>query len=149
MQGIDIRHASIEDAESAAALLMRQLEEHRIDIPYDAVRLAVNGMLADPNRGFILIASSDKGPVGVAYVSFTWTLEHGGKSSWLEELYVVPDQRSLGIGCAMLDEVLRKAADAGCVAVDLEVEAEHSRAENLYARAGFKPHTRRRWVRAF
>lgn len=44
--------------------------------------------------------------VGVAYLSFTWTLEHGGKSCWLEELYVMPAYRKRGIG--------RQLLDAGC-----------------------------------
>ena len=105
-------------------------------------------MLADRDRGFILVALNDKRPVGVAYVSFTWTLEHGGKSAWLEELYVVPDQRDRGIGRAMLQGVLQRARENGCAAVDLEVDTQHARAERLYAREGFKPHTRNRWVRA-
>jgi hypothetical protein len=33
------------------------------------------------------------------------------------------------------------------VAVDLEVEADHARAANLYARAGFRPLSRARFVR--
>jgi len=148
MGEIDIRSASAENVESVAGLLMKQLDEHRIDAALDAVRLAVDGMLADPSRGFILVALSGKGTVGVAYVSFTWTLEHGGKSAWLEELYVVPDQRDRGIGRAMLQGVLQRARENGCAAVDLEVDTQHARAERLYAREGFKPHTRNRWVRA-
>jgi len=148
MGEIDIRSASAENVESVAGLLMKQLDEHRIDAALDAVRLAVDGMLADPSRGFILVALSGKRTVGVAYVSFTWTLEHGGKSAWLEELYVVPDQRDRGIGRAMLQGVLQRARENGCAAVDLEVDTQHARAERLYAREGFKPHTRNRWVRA-
>jgi GNAT superfamily N-acetyltransferase len=148
MGEIDIRSASAEDIESVTSLLRKQLEEHRIDTSDDAVQLAINGMLADRDRGFILVALNDKRPVGVAYVSFTWTLEHGGKSAWLEELYVLPDERDRGLGKAMLRAVLEKAREAGCAAVDLEVEIQHARAERLYAREGFRPHTRSRWVRA-
>jgi GNAT superfamily N-acetyltransferase len=143
---IDIRRASPSEAESISDLLLAQLKEHRIETPYDEIRFAVDGMLADDNRGFILVALNGERPVGVAYVSFTWTLEHGGRSAWLEELYVSPDVRNRGIGKAMLDAVLRKATEAGCAAVDLEVDAQHVRAEHLYARQGFTPHTRRRWV---
>src|SRR5262245_10542307 len=130
----------------ARALLAAQLEEH--GIPTGRLDAALDGALADPSRAIVLLAEEGEIPVGVAYVSFTWTLEHGGKSAWLEELYVEPDERGRGVGSAMLDELLRKTAEAGCAALDLEVESEHSRAEHLYARAGFKPHTRSRWVRA-
>jgi GNAT superfamily N-acetyltransferase len=106
LRGIDIRSAIASDGEIVTRLLMSQLSEHSIDTPRDAIRRAVDGVLADLGRGFILIAEQGSSNVGVAYVSFTWTLEHGGKSAWLEELYVVPDERNQGIGRAMLAAVL-------------------------------------------
>jgi GNAT superfamily N-acetyltransferase len=146
-QGIDVRSAIASDAEAVTDLLMAQLHEHGIGTPHDAVREAVDGMLADYGRGFVLIAEHGSRIVGVAYVSFTWTLEHGGRSAWLEELYVVPDERNRGVGRAMLAVVLRNASTAGCAAVDLEVDTTHARAWHLYAREGFTPLPRARWVR--
>ena len=109
--------------------------------------MALDGVLTDPTRGAVLIAREHGAIVGVAYLSFVWTLEHGGLSSWLEELYVIPPRRGQGIGGRLLDQSLTLARARGCAAVDLEVEAEHARAETLYARAGFRRHTRARWVR--
>jgi GNAT superfamily N-acetyltransferase len=108
-QGIDIRSATASDAETVTDLLMAQFHEHGIGTPRDAVRKAADGMLVDHGRGFVLIAEQGSRIVGVAYVSFTWTLEHGGKSAWLEELYVVPDERNRGIGRAVLAAALRNA----------------------------------------
>jgi ribosomal protein S18 acetylase RimI-like enzyme len=85
--------------------------------------------------------------VGVAYLSFVWALEHGGRAAWLEELYVVPWLRDQGIGTQLLHAVLEHAALQGCVAVDLEVDAGHTRAARLYAREGFLPLGRARWVK--
>src|SRR5262252_673533 len=148
LQEIQIRSAIPSDSEAVTALLMPQFDEHNIDLHADAVRTAVEGLLADDSRGFILIAFQAAAAIGVACVSFTWTLEHGGKSAWLDELFVVPEQRDRGIGRAMLQGVLQRARENGCAAVDLEVDTQHARAERLYAREGFKPHTRNRWVRA-
>jgi ribosomal protein S18 acetylase RimI-like enzyme len=106
-------------------------------------------MLDDPRRGAILVARQDGGrAVGVAYVSFTWCLEHGGKTSWLEELYVVPDLRGRGLGQALLAAAQVHAAAAGCAAMDLEVTEDHTRAARLYQRDGFRPLGRARWVKA-
>jgi len=148
-QGVDIRSARQSDAETVTALLMAQLSEHQIGTPADAVRRAVEGIIADHSRGFILVAARGQTAVGVACVSFTWTLEHGGTSAWLDELFVVPEERNGGIGRAMLDAVLDQARAAGCAAVDLEVESSHARAEHLYARAGFTTLPRARRVRPF
>src|SRR5215468_2501727 len=125
LQGIEIRSATPSDSETVTSLLMAQFREHSIDMPADAVRTAVVGLLGDQTRGFILIAVQAAAVVGVACVSFTWTLEHGGKSAWLDELFVVPEARNRGIGKDMLEAVLHAARVAGCAAVDLEVDSSH------------------------
>src|SRR5262249_42126725 len=102
---------------------------------------------AEPRRGCIFVARDGDRLVGVAYVSFIWSLEHGGHAAWLEELYVLPAERSRGIGSALLTAAVDFARADGCAAVALEVEADHVRAANLYARNGFERHSRARWVR--
>jgi GNAT superfamily N-acetyltransferase len=144
---VTIAPAQAADAPGVVELLLAQLAEHDIDTPRAAVEHAVAGMLAVPHRGRIFVARDGDRLVGAAYVSFVWALEHGGHSAWLEELYVRPAERSHGTGGALLAAVLDFARADGCAAVDLEVEAEHVRAQNLYARAGFERHTRTRWVK--
>lgn len=139
--------AGLKDLERLFELLFAQFEEHRIPIAPPKLRRAIEGPLRGAARGLFLLAHVDNEAVGVAYLTFTWTLEHGGKSAWLEELYVRPKQRQQGVGQAMLDAVCRIAKEQGCAAVDLEVEASQARAEHLYQRAGFRSHQRRRWVK--
>jgi GNAT superfamily N-acetyltransferase len=130
-----------------ADLMTRRLAEHEIPISPEALLAAIDGVLVDERRGLLLLAKHDRQAVGVAYVSFTWSLEHGGKSSWLEELYVLPEWRSRGIGASMLAAAIEEARLRGCAAVDLEVESAHERAAHLYARSGFTRHSRTRWVK--
>jgi len=128
-------------------LLARQLREHDIGILDEALLAAIDGVFADERRGFFLLALRDAEAAGVAYVSFTWSLEHGGNSAWLEELYVLPEWRDQGVGTILLNSVLEEARLRGCAALDLEVESAHARAEHLYARHGFTRHSRARWVK--
>src|SRR5690348_7879103 len=126
---LEIRRCTMADRATARSLLSAQLEEHAISTePLDA---ALDGALDDPSRALVLIAEDENGAIGVAYVSLTWTLEHGGKCAWLEELYVVPARRNAGIGRVLLDAVLRETSALGCLAVDLEVEVDHARASHL------------------
>lgn len=129
------------------SLLGVQFQEHGIDLPPEALRAAVLGLLADPSRGAVLVAY-DPDPIGVAVLAYTWTLEHGGRVAWLDELFVAAHHRDRGVGRAMLRRALQIAAAAGCRAVDLEVDTEHERAEHLYEREGFRRLSRRRWARA-
>jgi GNAT superfamily N-acetyltransferase len=144
---IAIARAALADRSVVADLLARQLDEHDIPIEREALLAAIDGIFADERRGLLLLARHEHRAIGVAYVSLTWSIEHGGKSSWLEELYVLPEWRERGVGTTMLESVLEEARRLGCAAVDLEVESAHERAARLYARHGFARHSRARWVK--
>jgi GNAT superfamily N-acetyltransferase len=144
---VAVRPCTPSDHAAARTLLAAQLEEHHISTaPLDA---ALEGALADPSRALVLLAEDDATDeaIGVAYLAFNWTLEHGGRCAWLEELYVVPARRDAGVGTALLDAAFREAKAHGCLAVDLEVDADHARVESLYARSGFRRHARARWFK--
>jgi len=142
-----VRPARRADAERLVGLLLAQFREHRITTPARRIARAVDGVLRDPGRGRFLVATLVGRPIGLAALSFVWSLEHGGRSAWLEELYVEPPHRGRGIGRRLLRAARRLAARSGAAAVDLEVDAEHTRAARLYAREGFRPLPRARWVR--
>jgi GNAT superfamily N-acetyltransferase len=132
--------------DEAIPLLAQQLDEHHI--PYEPARLrsAVIGLADATGRGAVLLARDAGRAVGVAALSFVWSLEHGGLSAWLDELFVVPERRGRGIGQSLLEEVRRIARVAGCLGIDLEVQAGHERADHLYERAGFRRLDRSRWI---
>ncbi len=142
-----IRLARPEDHAAVTRLLVAQLRDHDIATPEAEVSRAVERLLQDPERGRLLLVADGDRPVGVAALSFVWTIEHGGRSAWLEELYVEPAARGRGIGAALLRAACEAAADAGAVAIDLEIERGHERAARLYERAGFQPLARARWVK--
>src|SRR5437870_10790401 len=144
-----VRAARRADHERLVDLLFAQLRDHRIRTPRRRLAEAVDGVLRHPERGRLLVATVAGKPIGLAALSFVWPLEHGGRSAWLEELYVEPSHRGRGIGRALLRAACRVAARAGAAAVDLEVDAAHRRAARLYAREGFRPLPRARWVRRF
>jgi len=128
-------------------LLSHQFEEHHISVCPDDLKKAIASVFDNENLGFFLMAQKDNMVIGVAYVSFNWTLEHCGKSAWLEELFVIPEWRNRGVGQNLLSSVIQQARACGCEAIDLEVDHSHSQAENLYRRAGFSPLSRSRWVK--
>ena len=147
METFTIRLAGEGDLDTVTELLVVQLREHDVATPADAIRRAAARVLGDPERGRIFVACVGGPPVGIAALSFAWPLEHGGRSAWLEELYVVPAHRGRGIGRALLLAACDAAAAAGAVAVDLEVDAGHGRARTS-TRARLSARCRAgRWVR--
>jgi GNAT superfamily N-acetyltransferase len=145
-----IERADASTVSEAVPLLLVQLEEHGIDIGAHTFAAAVRGLVEVPGRGAVLLARSPESGevIGVAVLAHTWTIEHGGPSTWLDELYVVPALRAKGIGTALLHRAIETARADGCRAVDLEVDADHARVESLYQREGFRPLRRRHFTRA-
>ena len=135
------------DRDDLLELLARQFAELEIPLPAEKLASGVDGALADRRRGSFLIARAERRSIAVAYLNFQWSLEHGGLSAWLEELFVVPEGRGTGLGARLLTAACAHAAERGCAAVDLEVEEAHPRAARLYEREGFLRHRRARWVK--
>jgi GNAT superfamily N-acetyltransferase len=140
--------AGADALDAALTLLGLQFRQHGIELGGALLRTALQELLADPQRGAVLLAY-DPEPIGVAVLAYTWTLEHGGRVAWLDELFVVEHRRGEGVGGAMLARALQVASDAGCRVIDLEVDFDHERSEHLYERHGFRRVQRRRWMKSF
>ena len=72
--------------------------------------------------------------VGVGQISFRYGSEVGGMECWFEDLYVLKEYRSLGIGGRFIDYV-KKHFPAN--RYRLEVEDTNPRAVALYEKKGF------------
>ena len=119
--------------DAVVSLFEAQLREHEITSSREDLRLVAETVMRDRRYGFMLVArASDGSPIGVAYASSLLSLEHGGISGWVEELYVSPQWRGQGIGSRLIEEVVSRAKEAGWRALDLEVDATHQRAKALY-----------------
>ena len=130
-----------------AALFEAQIGEHGINTSVDAL-VAVLRMVNDqPEYGFVLTATYDGSIVSVAYATSLLSLEHGGWSGWLEELYVLLEWRGNGLGSCLLDAVIAGAIERGWIALDLEVDIAHQRVVSLYASRDFQQVSRSRFVR--
>ena len=87
--------------------------------------------------GYLL--ESEGKAVGFALTATSYSRESGGKILWLEELYLLEEYRSRGLGrefFAFAEEFARKN---GYARIRLEVEENNVRARALYERLGYEP----------
>ena len=126
-----VEQATHADLDAVSALFAAQLAEHGVALEGQRLRSALAGLIEVPARGAILVARDGIDVIGFAVLANTWTVEHGGLVAWLDELYVVPARRGGGVGQALLSRALAEARSLGCLAVELEVDRLHARAEHL------------------
>ena len=143
---IEFRKAIPEDLRQIVDLLQQKLQENSVAVAMEPLRLATLRMIERPGLGQILVAARGDALAGIAVLSFLWTLEHGGATVWLDELYVDPRERRSGLGTKLLEAAMAVARAQGCVALDLEVEPGHEAAVRLYERLGFRRLPRERWM---
>ena len=85
------------------------------------------------------MVESDGMPVGYALTAKTYSRESGGMVLWLEELFILEEYRSRGLGREWFAFIEKYAAENGFARIRLEVEDENVRARSLYERLGYGP----------
>lgn len=101
-------------------------------------RAALAQALADPSIGRLWLIHSPEGALaGYLFLSFYFSLEFGGQTAFVDELFIAPGFRGAGLGESALRGALEAARGLGLFAVQLEVEKDNPRAAALYLRLGF------------
>jgi ribosomal protein S18 acetylase RimI-like enzyme len=124
--------------------LVRRFYAH-FGYPYDEGEKAraLGELLADRNHGVVWLATVDGALGGYALLSFYFSLEYGGRTAFVDELFMEEAYRGRGLGTSMLGLLEEEARRLGLKAIHLESEEENAGATALYLRLGFVDYRRR------
>lgn len=81
--------------------------------------------------------------IGYVVLTLGYSIEHGGRDGFIDDLYLIPAARGAGIGAAALDFALEQARELGIRTLHLEVDAANDLANALYRSRGFAENGRR------
>ncbi|QYZ79465.1 N-acetyltransferase [Methanofollis formosanus] len=101
------------------------------------VRRGVEAVIADPAKGFYLLAETDGLVVGQAMVTFEWSDWRDGLFWWVQSVYVHPDARRQGVFARLfgaLEAEGRRRPEV--VGLRLYVDQENLAAQKTYRRLG-------------
>ena len=145
--GFTVRPGRRNDAAEAARLWVRSAEEHAL---YDGVyatapdaEKVMRRFLADlsgSSHSCLFVAERDGEVIGF----LSGELREGSPAfepkTWVavEDIYVVPAHRSLGIGRALFEECQRWSRKRGADGISLQVAAGNLRARKFYDALGFR-----------
>src|SRR5438477_6450973 len=102
--------------------------------PHDSSKFAQTLRLlrSEPARGRVILFLEENNSLhGYAIVIPFWSNELGGAVAFVDELYVIPNSRRMGIARGLFEFVNRERP-FGAVAMSLEVSPKNQKAWNLY-----------------
>ncbi len=130
----EIRRAAIDDATAVAQLLHDFNSEYEDYTPgVAALAERLQELLAD---GTVTVLLAGSPPAGFALFRIRPSLWAKAGDAYLEELYVVPEQRGHGIGRALLEGAMEVARKAGANHFELTTGETDTAARALYESSG-------------
>ena len=97
---------------------------------------SLEAALADPDQ-LVLAGTIDGAVLGYGVVRVE-ALRDGGRLGMIEDLFVDPEARGVGVGEAMMDLVLAWCSERGCVGVDALALPGHRDTKNFFESFGLK-----------
>lgn len=118
--------------------LVRELAiyERALDKVVATEALLHDAMFAATPAAEALIAEVDGAPVGLALFFHNFSTWTGWRGLYLEDLYVTPEARGLGIGKALLQRLAAVAVERGCARFEWQVLTWNTPAIDFYRAMG-------------
>ena len=138
-QAINIHPAAPTDIEVLLPMIEQYWRFEAIE-GFDAarVRALLTRVLEDSNLGRAWIATLYGEPAGYLLAVYVFSLEHQGLTAEIDEFFVAPPHRGLGIGNLMLQAAEAQFRIQGCTNVSLQLGRGNEAARKFYRRHGFE-----------
>jgi GNAT superfamily N-acetyltransferase len=103
--------------------------------------LLAAGLFGDRPYAEVVLAEDDGRPVGFALFFHNFSTFLGRPGIYLEDLFVLPEQRGQGIGRMLLAHLARLAVERGCGRLEWAVLDWNRDAIKFYERLGARPNS--------
>jgi len=125
-------------------VLIHDFYQH-FEYPYKEAekRLTLEELFSTPMAGRIWLIQKNQNVVGYVYLSFYFSLEFGGRTAFIDELFVLPNYRGQGIGSKVINLIEKRCVELNFKAIHLESEITNKGATTLYLKLGFMDYNRR------
>jgi GNAT superfamily N-acetyltransferase len=138
---VRLRRARSADQPVLAGFMRQLREDDPEEGAYDASRCvpAMRRLIADPRLGRVwVIETPDGAPAGYVALTLGYSIEFGGISAMVDELFVAREFRGKGIGTRALQLVIEESQKLDVAVLTLEVTRSNATAKRVYAKVGFE-----------
>lgn len=106
-------------------------------------------LIDHPSFGGVWLIRTQGQVAGYVVLSVRYSMEHGGLSACIDDLFVRPTYRRCGAARAGLDALVDDSRRRGCLSLHVEVGRDNAAAVALYQRYGLSEgHDGRLWLSA-
>jgi GNAT superfamily N-acetyltransferase len=143
VKDVDIRRATLEDRERLKVLVRAYIDFYEQPQPPDVQVDALLTLLAERDEiGVQFVAEENGGLIGFATIFLTYDTVAAARVAIMNDLFVTPAMRGMGIGRALIERCARFSRESGCVLLQWVTAADNTSAQALYDRVA----TRTSWV---
>jgi GNAT superfamily N-acetyltransferase len=140
-EGVEIRPARTEEIEEMLPLIRAYCEFYETVPNDDGIRRMFETLITDPGQGAVFIARHEGRAVGFATLDWKWSSLKGARIGYLEDLFVDPDSRGLGIADALIEVCAERCRELGMPAMAWQTAPDNHRAQKVYDRTGAEAET--------
>jgi GNAT superfamily N-acetyltransferase len=135
---VDIRTATSSDVQALVTLVEQYWKFEAIE-GFDATRIAAlfERVAVQPTLGHAWLATVDGTPAGYLFAVYVFSLEYQGLTAEIDELYVTPQHRRLGLGARLLSTAECTFREGGCTVAFLQIGRDNDAARAFYRGHGY------------
>jgi len=140
--GGSARLATYADIEVLLDLMAEFHEESGYRLNRELSRQAFGDLMEHPDFGRVWVLQHEHQAAGYVVLTVCFSMEYGRRVAFVDDLFVRPRFRRLGLGKSALEVLMAECRNRGVSAVLVEVGRSNEPARKLYARFGFRDNDR-------
>lgn len=113
-------------------------QEAEFEPDHEAQSRGLGEIIRNEHIGHILVAHEASQIIGMVNLLYTVSTALGARVAILEDMVVLPEYRTKGVGAKLLHHAQEFAASQGCRRVTLLTDDDNSGAHRFYQRHGFE-----------
>lgn len=138
MAGAALRTATEQDLGDLLPLMRGYADFYGVS-PSDEALLAMSrALIADPEREGVQVVARDKAgaATGFATVFWSWSTLSASRIGVMNDLFVAPESRGIGVAEALIAECVERCRDHGATSLGWQTAKDNLRAQAVYERVG-------------
>jgi GNAT superfamily N-acetyltransferase len=132
-----MRRASTNDVHRLVSLMAEFYAESGYSLNHRRAADAFTALLSDERLGSVWLIQSEAKDVGYLVVTLGYSMEYGGLDAILDDLFIQPAYRGLGLATDAMKQMREFCIELGVRAMHLEVARDNAPAQAAYRRVGF------------